>query len=182
MGNVKFNSLTIISEPYTIKEGYTSRKAVDCQCDCGEIMNNVRMSRLKNGSVKQCPNCSYKIRSENGKQVDVYTQLFNRFIVHRSNIKNIEISITVEDFKKIVSKNCYYCNIEPVINTTYSKIRKYINTEPVYIHGIDRIDSNKGYHLDNCVSCCTTCNYMKHTLSIDNFKKQILKICKNLKL
>ena len=47
-------------------------------------------------------------------------------------------------------------------------------------NGIDRIDSSKGYSVDNCVPCCAKCNYAKHDLSIDDFKNHIEKIYKHL--
>lgn len=59
---------------------------------------------------------------------------------------------------------------------------KYNNTEPLYLNGIDRVDSNKGYHIDNCVPCCTSCNYAKHKLSQKEFYDKIKKIYHNLNL
>jgi 5-methylcytosine-specific restriction endonuclease McrA len=43
-------------------------------------------------------------------------------------------------------------------------------------NGIDRIDSNKGYTMDNCVSCCWTCNRMKGNMTQQNFLEHISKI------
>jgi len=43
-------------------------------------------------------------------------------------------------------------------------------------NGIDRIDSSKGYTIDNCVSCCTECNYAKHEMSVDEYKSFIQRV------
>lgn len=47
---------------------------------------------------------------------------------------------------------------------------------PIAYNGIDRLNPNIGYQKDNCVSCCTICNYMKHTLQKEDFLKQVEKI------
>lgn len=35
--------------------------------------------------------------------------------------------------------------------------------------GIDRKDASKGYSIDNCHPCCTTCNYMKKDIPFEDF-------------
>ena len=43
-------------------------------------------------------------------------------------------------------------------------------------------DSKIGYNKDNCVPCCSSCNYMKHTSNHIEFLNRIDKIYKHLKL
>ncbi len=50
--------------------------------------------------------------------------------------------------------DCYYCGEEPIIG--------------VNLNGIDRKNNNLGYTLDNCVTACTTCNYMKSSIWDEN--------------
>ena len=71
--------------------------------------------------------------------------------------KNLDFAISQEEFNKIVKEPCHYCNV----------------MQERGFNGIDRLDSNAGYVLDNCVSCCKTCNYMKCSLSTDVFLKRI---------
>lgn len=52
----------------------------------------------------------------------------------------------------LLSDDCHYCGI--AANPT---------------NGIDRKDNNKGYHLNNSLSCCTMCNYAKRKSSYDEF-------------
>lgn len=52
------------------------------------------------------------------------------------------------------------------------------NLPPFKCNGIDRINSNKGYEKDNCVSCCPICNRMKLDLSLEDFYAHIEKIYK----
>lgn len=42
--------------------------------------------------------------------------------------------------------------------------------------GIDRVDASKGYHADNCKSCCTQCNYMKKDWMLDAFLGHVARI------
>ena len=71
--------------------------------------------------------------------------------------KNLDFEISQEEFNKIVKEPCHYCNI----------------IQERGFNGVDRLDSNAGYVLDNCVSCCKTCNFMKCSLSADVFLKRI---------
>ena len=60
------------------------------------------------------------------------------------------IDLTKEQFETIIKDQCYYCGI----------------MQEKGFNGIDRMDSTKGYEIDNCVSCCTDCNMMKG--AVDN--------------
>ena len=83
--------------------------------------------------------------------------------VHYSNYircagdKNLDFEISQEEFNTLIKEPCHYCNI----------------IQERGFNGIDRLDSNTGYVLDNCVSCCKTCNFMKCSLSADVFLKRI---------
>jgi hypothetical protein len=103
--------------------------------------------------------------------------MFRRLVLDRSKKHNIDITLTVDDYAKIISQNCFYCNDAPRLTTRFS-MRKYVNTEPIFANGIDRIDSSLGYTLDNCIPCCTSCNYAKHQLTQQEFFEKIRKIYK----
>ena len=61
-----------------------------------------------------------------------------------------------------------YCGSEPSykINTNTTD-----NHGDYMYNGIDRVDNIKGYDLDNCVTCCSLCNWMKRDLTIKEFKE-----------
>lgn len=56
----------------------------------------------------------------------------------------MDFELTKEQFYNLISQPCYYCG---------DKEKEF--------NGIDRIDSQKGYIIDNCVTCCEYCNKMK---------------------
>ena len=72
-----------------------------------------------------------------------------------ANDKQLDFEITIDEYKSIVQLPCHYCAI---------KQEKGFN-------GMDRLDSEKGYVVDNVVSCCQMCNFMKKCLSPDVFVK-----------
>lgn len=104
-----------------------------------------------------------KILTEN----KAWTQTFSgRLFSYKRSAEQRDIDwlLTEEQFKMFWRKSCSYCG--DIIETI----------------GIDRIDSNKPYEIDNCKSCCSECNRMKMELSEENFLKMIKKIYDNLKL
>ena len=78
-------------------------------------------------------------------------EMFNNMKCHYAHyiknalVRNKEITIQFEEFCNIITQPCYYCNdiIEGEIN------------------GIDRLNNDIHYTLENCVPCCKICNRMK---------------------
>ena len=77
---------------------------------------------------------------------------------YSSQVRSIEFALSYADFEGIVNDKCHYC---------------YTEDETRGFHGVDRIDSSKGYFIDNCVACCKICNYMKGSLHKDVFLKRV---------
>ena len=75
--------------------------------------------------------------------------------------KGNKFLLTKEQFKNIILLPCKYCG------------------EKEKRRGIDRMDNNKGYTINNSVSCCKMCNYMKKTYTIEEFFTHIKKIYKH---
>lgn len=105
-----------------------------------------------------------KNRTKYLKRLIKYSKtLKGRFVSIKCGAKRREIlfSLSLEDFKKMWNKNCYYCG---------GKIKGI---------GIDRINNNKGYIIKNCVPCCSICNKMKLTMNIEIFINHCKKIINN---
>jgi hypothetical protein len=75
-----------------------------------------------------------------------------------ANYRNIQWDLTDEEFASFWNKECYYCGDE--IKTV----------------GIDRIDSTKGYDINNTVPCCTQCNIIKMDYTQHEFLTKIKQI------
>lgn len=86
--------------------------------------------------------------------------------------RNLEYSLTEEQFTKLITGKCHYCG-DKLTNVVKGQGK---TSGDFYYTGIDRVDSSKGYIKENCVSCCWTCNNMKHTTKEKDFLKHIEKI------
>lgn len=159
----KFGTLTIISDVF-YEKGYGWYM---CQCDCGNI-GKYTGSKLRAGLSKRCLQCSY--RSKGGKTPieKLYYINITQRIKASKKLSKLSSTLTLEEFQNIVIQNCTYCGISP---TTRQCARSSI-----VAHGVDRIDSSKGYVLDNCVSCCKYCNIMKSICTVKNFFKHVKRI------
>ncbi len=87
----------------------------------------------------------------------------------------LPFALTKEQFYTLATKDCYYCGIQP-----YRTVRRDGRT--FTYNGIDRIDSDYGYHLDNVRPCCQTCNLAKSTLTEQQFYEWVLRVATHLHL
>ena len=148
----------------------------ECKCDCGKTFT-CRENKLLNR--RGCQSCTNKItqrdvalKKKNGIE---HIGLKNRLLKdYKSGAvkRGKQFELTFEQFINIVEQDCYYCGAKPVVHQ-YEIQYMQTKLKPWAHNGIDRIDSNKGYTIDNCVPCCSKCNYAKHTMSVDEFKSYI---------
>lgn len=107
-------------------------------------------------------------RIKNKDKLDEYKKAPHiRYKVYQSNarVKDRDFNLTEDEFIEISKQPCVYCG---EYSDTY-------NGEP--FSGVDRVDSNLGYSIDNCVPCCATCNRMKLDLDVNDWigkMKQII--------
>ena len=136
-----------------VKEGYQRRKDIPggpCKI-CGRTK-----SSTWNGKV--CRSCHAKAHRLKPKSIE---QLYNTFLTYTRNRKQIECNITLDQYKEIHNKPCYYCN-KPI---------------PHMFGGMDRIDNKKGYIIDNVLPCCVTCNKIRgESLTVDEMKFIMVKL------
>jgi hypothetical protein len=75
--------------------------------------------------------------------------------------RGIHFDLTLEQFKALIEfAKCYYAGCKL----------------PETKGGLDRLDPNKGYTMDNVVPCCTLHNKMKSTLNEEEFYREMEKI------
>jgi len=88
----------------------------------------------------------------------------------RARHKGIVFNITYDEFEQIICQNCYYCGTKGryVIKNGSRNGNQALNVVLIAC-GVDRIDSNFGYTLDNVVPCCSYCNYAKRDMSTKDF-------------
>lgn len=178
--NKKFGKLSVIENapsykylnPNTHKQ--SSKKMYKCKCDCGNELV-IAGTRLRLGQNTQCKECAYRNRPQSLRKRTFIERLFDITIKNSAKHRKLDVSLTKDEFIKIIKNNCEYCNTEPIC-VKYIPGTKYSPMEIFPTNGIDRINSNIGYHKYNCVACCKICNVMKASLTQEEFKNHIKKI------
>lgn len=169
-----FNNIQVISLSHVEK----SRRFYNIKCLRCNTLSYMRGDRFSGTQkLNTCRNCRQEnaiLTSKHRATPDtVYTSLY----VHckkGAQSRNITFSISLDDFKSIITKNCYYCGSEPIVS---GSSKRYNKTDlQIKNNGIDRFDNNIGYVLENCVPCCKICNHMKRDYSKDDFLNHIRKI------
>jgi hypothetical protein len=94
----------------------------------------------------------------------------------RAKKKKWKFEITLDEFKEITSKNCFYCGEIPRARRSMGR-EKRICWPPA--NGIDRVDSDSGYIKSNILPCCYVCNRMKNAMTISKFLNKIIAIVKH---
>lgn len=173
-----YDRLTVIAK--TDKKDNNRAFYYLCQCTCGSTTLAVS-SQLKSGHKRSCGCIKKELDSKKGKarKLDDYPSAFNKIYKsykYNSRKRNHEFLLTKNELLSLVTANCYYCDDEPQ-NLSRDK---GLDNEFRY-NGVDRIDNNKGYFLENCVPCCFICNRAKMNLSTSDFYTMISKIHNNMK-
>lgn len=162
-----------------------SKECTECKVD-KDIVNFSKMKKGKYGVRSVCKECiaiqakEYRQRPERLQVVKDYyennrTEFRIRMNKYRMTLvgqyheylksakkRNYEFLLSKDDCLSFFNTDCYYCN---------GKINGL---------GIDRIDNDKGYTLDNVVPCCYRCNIMKHTSTQESFLSHIKQILDNM--
>lgn len=139
------------------------------QCKkCGTIFSRRASIIKENLGTVQCSNCR---KNRFGKPLNVLE--YKMYCFYRSGAKqrSVEWNLSEEDFKSIIKDDCHYCGESPSRHQSVSYREDY-----ELVNGIDRVDSSRGYTIDNCVPCCNTCNLMKNVLPKDKFFEKVRQI------
>jgi hypothetical protein len=120
---------------------------------------------------------------DNPEHLKKYSRIFNNspegkycqyYSMYTSRNKIEDFTGGKDKFKEFVNyfirQNCYYCN------RIFEKEGSLNNMIAGEYNGINRIDSNKNFSYDNCVSCCTFCNLMKNSSDIASFIRKCCEI------
>lgn len=172
---MRFGRGTVLSEAERNKAG---RRVYVLLCECGNTYSTC-MDNLKSGGTKSCGclkvDTMKKFRHPNTMPYGVasFYNLLRHYKIEATK-RGLAFTLTEEQFAQLTKQNCFYCGIEP--STVYK--RNHGNGEYIY-NGIDRIDNNLGYDIDNVVACCKICNMAKHTMSVPQFRDWIERVHNN---
>jgi len=160
----------------------THKRSVDkyviwkLQCKlCNQTFERSASSIIKGTAAHRCkkwyilhpPTAGRPILPNNQAHIN---QLFSNYS-RSAKDRKIEFGLTINQAKELFEGNCHYCDSSPSITYTSS------NLAGEYAwNGIDRVNPDKGYLLDNCVSCCSRCNFAKGTMPAIEFKDWIKRV------
>lgn len=91
--------------------------------------------------------------------------------------RKLDYQLTTEEFTHLVTGECCYCGDK----LTQVKKGQGKTSGDFQYTGIDRVDSSKGYTIDNCVPCCWLCNNMKSNTEETVFLNHVEKIYQNIR-
>jgi hypothetical protein len=162
----KFNRLNVIKRADKDKWGNATWL---CKCECG-TEKVIAGNDLINGNTKSC-GC---LRNERVRDaIGLKPGLANMRALISSYKKEarrrgLEYKLTEEQFSELTQMDCHYCGAKP--NGIFND--KGCNGKYIY-NGIDRIDNNRGYTIDNINSCCKWCNQAKSNRTLQEYKDWI---------
>mgnify|MGYP001564791745 CR=1 FL=1 len=174
--NQKFGKLLVIAEAGVIKGKGAYWM---CLCDCGNhiVVNAhvlVREHRKSCGCGRETPN------KAKDRRLHLLKKLYRDLIWRHDERTDVGTDISLEDFERLILSDCFYCGLEPCHvkydKRFWSKNGGRVSDTIIRHNEIDRIDSSRGYFIDNVVSCCHKCNLAKSTLSREQFLEHIIKI------
>ena len=151
----------------------SSNVKIEYQCDdCGAIKRvgahtlfYRENSQYQKTGETLCSSCANKRMS--GKENSQYKHGNSRYCEYRynANKRGFEFSLSLEDFERITGMECHYCG---GFSSEWD-VRSRGN-------GIDRKDSDLGYFTNNCVPCCSKCNFVKNSMHYSDFINYIKRI------
>ena len=139
--------------------GYILDNCVPCCHMCNMMKGQVDPMTF----VERCAHIS-KVNGGKGQLTEHWSNVGKKTYVKYKNQalkKGHNFELTKEEFENLRALNCKYC------------IRSATTD---HHNGIDRVESNIGYILSNCIPCCRDCNMMKKSYSVNDFLNQCIKI------
>jgi len=155
----KYGEWTVIGEAYTFK----SQTCIPVKCSCGFESSLNKFSLLN--SSQCCSSCA------SFKGVGDLTGAYITEIKRRAEKRGLEFKITTQQLWDLINKQDFKCALtgEPI--TVNKNWRKYDFTA-----SLDRIDSTKGYTLDNVQWVHKTINRLKSNFTEEELKFWVEKL------
>jgi len=135
-----------------------------CQCDCGEVIT-APTSKLTCGTKKSCGCLSRETGRISGLKrykggPDMKKHKFSSYR-RSARERGLSFELSFNQFIDLIERECRYCKNPP-------------------LNGVDRFDNLIGYTQENCVPCCSKCNYAKRDMDFNDFKEWVKRLHENL--
>lgn len=155
----RFGKLLVLKRAESGKDG---RARWLCRCDCGNEAI-VRGNNLRRGNTQSC-GCMQGTNHGLPSGEAAFHALINR-MKGTAKRRGIKWDLTKEQIRRLTKQPCFYCGVEPAQICS----PKTYNGAYIY-NGLDRINNECGYEINNLVPCCKSCNRAKSTKTTEEFK------------
>ncbi|MDX1373681.1 MAG: HNH endonuclease, partial [Nitrososphaeraceae archaeon] len=114
----------------------------------------------------------YKVQKMDKLPVELNKQELGLYKQYKRNAENrgYTFELSTDTFQRLIHSDCVYCGKKP--------IQKFGELD---YNGIDRINNNEGYNIDNCLACCKICNRGKGTLNYSEYLVHLKSLVSHLK-
>lgn len=171
-GDMVTSSYIYVSED--LVKTTSNHRYINVVCKCGNKSSIRTDAILKNASCSVCGQVKRRNTFTEKTKESLKKRLFSAY-ERQAKKRNYSFEISYDHFKHLIFQNCFYCDDEPS--------NKFLqNYRTLIYNGVDRVDSNIGYTLENTVACCAQCNWMKNKFTKKQFLDKVKKIHNNLKL
>lgn len=85
-----------------------------------------------------------------------------------ARVRGIRFGLTKEQVVGIITQACHYCGRAPIDRKNGPNLSGTFAWT-----GIDRVDPEGDYEVNNCVPCCPRCNFAKGTMNGDEFREWV---------
>jgi cytochrome c5 len=165
----RFGNITVIERSQTYRSDKEKRFLYRCFCHVCEQEFLSGISKIHKGASCGCiPQGARLPKGEGG-----FNAVWNEY-VNGSQKRKLQFDLTREQFRDLITKNCHYCDSPP--SSVKLKYQASTNWGKFVYNGIDRMDNSKGYTSSNSITCCSSCNIAKGTLSYYDFIEKARKI------
>lgn len=141
----------------------------DCICECGK-MTKASSCDLISGHTRSC-GCLYNRTGQESPRFRGFQKISGRFwgsILCGAKKRNISVELSMEDAWNLFIKQNQRCALTNLILTFNKNSKDSTGTA-----SLDRIDSSKGYTIDNCQWIHKDYNWMK----LDHSQQEFIDMC-----
>lgn len=151
------------------------------------VIKNAFSDNLSSGKSNSCGCLKAEFLARKGNQYGLYEDREKALLkVQYSHLKRRDVNkgfaetMSFEVFSRLSKSPCRYCGLdyskEVEDRLSESKKQKRLSDCVLKCNGIDRIDSSKGYTMENSVACCKYCNTAKNTMTESEFYTWIKRV------
>lgn len=170
--NTRFGKLVVTRK---LSESRGGSVLWECQCDCGNTAKvSTRHLNRKKNVIRSC-GCLNHVSGSNHRDWTGYGEISGSWwaqrVMRTHDLRpQIEVSLTIEDAWDLFLKQDRKCAL--------TGVDLAISLKPFGTASIDRVDSSKGYTLDNVQWVHKDINYMKRHLTQEYFIDLCTKVAK----